>query len=83
MVPKLLNKIIIKMNLKMFVAHLKSYPRFLKHICFDMQRVKKNREPRWDEDFQFPLDEPPINDKLHVEVISTTSRIGLNMHPKV
>ncbi|KAF2534781.1 hypothetical protein F2Q70_00031105 [Brassica cretica] len=46
------------------------------------KRVKKNREPRWDEDFQFPLDEPPINDKLHVEVISTTSRIGLNMHPK-
>ncbi|KAG2321198.1 hypothetical protein Bca52824_014411 [Brassica carinata] len=54
----------------------------LKYIWFDMQRVKKNREPRWDEDFQFPLDEPPINDKLHVEVISTTSRIGLNMHPK-
>ena len=53
------------------------------YIWFDMQRVKKNREPRWDEDFQFPLDEPPINDKLHVEVISTTSRIGLNMHPKV
>ncbi|KAF2563701.1 hypothetical protein F2Q70_00017152, partial [Brassica cretica] len=46
------------------------------------KRVKKNREPRWDEDFQFPLDEPPINDKLHVEVISTTSRIGLNMHLK-
>uniref|UniRef100_M4DJ01 Uncharacterized protein n=1 Tax=Brassica campestris TaxID=3711 RepID=M4DJ01_BRACM len=41
------------------------------------KRVKKNREPRWDEDFQFPLDEPPINDKLHVEVISTSSRMGL------
>ncbi|KFK44133.1 hypothetical protein AALP_AA1G219600 [Arabis alpina] len=45
------------------------------------KRVKKNREPRWDEDFQFPLDEPPINDKLHVEVISTSSRMGL-IHPK-
>lgn len=44
--------------------------------------MKKNREPRWDEDFQFPLDEPPINDKLHVEVISTSSRMGL-IHPKV
>ncbi|CAH2036753.1 unnamed protein product [Thlaspi arvense] len=43
------------------------------------KRVKKNREPRWDEDFQFPLDEPPINDKLHVEVISTSSRL---IHPK-
>ena len=42
-----------------------------------LQRVKKNREPRWDEDFQFPLDEPPVNDKLHVEVISTSSRMGL------
>jgi len=42
--------------------------------------VKKNREPRWDEDFQFPLDEPPINDKLHVEVISSSSRL---IHPKV
>ncbi|CAN7034954.1 hypothetical protein IGI04_032234 [Brassica rapa subsp. trilocularis] len=41
------------------------------------KRVKKNREPRWNEDFQFPLDEPPINDKLHVEVISTSSRMGL------
>lgn len=44
--------------------------------------MKKNREPRWDEDFQFPLDEPPINDKLHVEVISSSSRMGL-IHPKV
>ncbi|OAP14621.1 SYTB [Arabidopsis thaliana] len=43
------------------------------------KRVKKNREPRWDEDFQFPLDEPPINDKLHVEVISSSSRL---IHPK-
>ncbi|KAL1199217.1 Synaptotagmin-2 [Cardamine amara subsp. amara] len=45
------------------------------------KRVKKNREPRWDEDFQFPLDEPPVNDKLHVEVISSSSRMGL-IHPK-
>jgi hypothetical protein len=28
------------------------------------------------------LDEPPINDKLHVEVLSSSSRIGL-LHPKV
>lgn len=28
------------------------------------------------------LEEPPINDKLHVEVISTSKRIGL-LHPKV
>lgn len=28
------------------------------------------------------LDEPPVNDKLHVEVQSSSSRIGL-IHPKV
>lgn len=28
------------------------------------------------------LDEPPVKDKLHVEVLSTSSRIGL-LHPKV
>lgn len=46
------------------------------------QRVKKNRDPRWEEEFQFTLEEPPTDDKVHVEVISTTSRMGL-LHPKV
>lgn len=43
--------------------------------------VKKNRDPRWEEEFQFMLDEPPVKDRLHVEVISASSRIGL-LHPK-
>lgn len=43
--------------------------------------VKKNRDPRWEEDFQFMLEEPPTNDKLHVEVFSNSTRIGL-LHPK-
>ncbi|PON89993.1 Synaptotagmin-like mitochondrial-lipid-binding domain containing protein [Trema orientale] len=43
--------------------------------------VKKNRDPRWEEEFQFMVDEPPTNDKLHVEVVSTSSRMGL-LHPK-
>ncbi|XP_024017342.1 synaptotagmin-1-like [Morus notabilis] len=43
--------------------------------------VKKNRDPRWEDEFQFMLDEPPVKDRLHVEVISTSSRIGL-LHPK-
>lgn len=47
-----------------------------------MQHVKKNRDPRWDEEFQFMLEEPPVNDKIHVEVLSASSRIGL-LHPKV
>ncbi|OMO92773.1 C2 calcium-dependent membrane targeting [Corchorus olitorius] len=46
------------------------------------KHVKKNRDPRWEEEFSFMLDEPPTNDKLHVEVhSSSSSRIGL-LHPK-
>ncbi|CAI0382576.1 unnamed protein product [Linum tenue] len=45
------------------------------------KHVKKNRDPRWDEEFQFTLEEPPTNEKLHVEVASVSSRIGL-LHPK-
>lgn len=44
--------------------------------------MKKNRDPRWEEEFHFALDEPPTNDKVHVEVVSTSSKIGL-LHPKV
>ncbi|KAE8696789.1 Synaptotagmin-3 [Hibiscus syriacus] len=45
------------------------------------KRTRKNRDPRWDEEFQFTLDEPPANEKLHVEIFSTSSRIGL-LHSK-
>ncbi|XP_057504660.1 synaptotagmin-2-like isoform X1 [Actinidia eriantha] len=43
--------------------------------------VKKNRDPRWEEEFQFTMEEPPTNDRIHVEVVSTSSRMGL-LHPK-
>ncbi|KAL2457825.1 Synaptotagmin-2 [Forsythia ovata] len=43
--------------------------------------VKKSRDPRWEEEFQFTLEEPPTNDRIHVEVVSTSSRMGLR-HPK-
>uniref|UniRef100_A0A803N6X1 C2 domain-containing protein n=1 Tax=Chenopodium quinoa TaxID=63459 RepID=A0A803N6X1_CHEQI len=43
--------------------------------------IKKNRDPRWEEEFEFMLEEPPNDDKLHVEVHSVSSRIGL-LHPK-
>ncbi|ESW09344.1 hypothetical protein PHAVU_009G119800 [Phaseolus vulgaris] len=36
--------------------------------------MKKSRDPRWEEEFQFLVEEPPTNDKLHVEVVSTSSR---------
>ncbi|KAG7636893.1 Synaptotagmin-1 [Arabidopsis thaliana] len=45
------------------------------------KHVKKNRDPRWNEEFTFMLEEPPVREKLHVEVLSTSSRIGL-LHPK-
>ncbi|KAL1208222.1 Synaptotagmin-1 [Cardamine amara subsp. amara] len=45
------------------------------------KQVKKNRDPRWDQEFSFMLEEPPIGEKMHVEVLSTSSRIGL-LHPK-
>ena len=47
-----------------------------------IQHVKKNRDPRWEEEFTFTLEEPPTNDRIYVEVISASSRMGL-LHPKV
>ncbi|VFQ76906.1 unnamed protein product [Cuscuta campestris] len=43
--------------------------------------VKKNRDPKWGEEFEFTLEDPPTNDKIRVEVFSSSSRIGL-IHPK-
>ncbi|KAG6648433.1 synaptotagmin-2 isoform X3 [Carya illinoinensis] len=45
------------------------------------KHVKKNRDPRWEEEFQFMLEEPPTNDRIHVEVLSASSKLGL-LHPK-
>lgn len=44
--------------------------------------MKKNRDPRWEEEFTFTLDEPPTNERMHLEVVSTSKRMGL-IHPKV
>ncbi|KAA3468100.1 synaptotagmin-1-like isoform X1 [Gossypium australe] len=46
------------------------------------KKIRKTRDPRWEEEFTFMLDEPPINDKIHLEVYSSSSRIGLR-RPKV
>ncbi|KAL0432339.1 UNVERIFIED_CONTAM: Synaptotagmin-2 [Sesamum latifolium] len=43
--------------------------------------IKKNRDPRWEEEFQFVLEEPPTNDRVHVEVRSSSKKLGLR-HPK-
>ncbi|XP_039026896.1 synaptotagmin-1-like [Hibiscus syriacus] len=43
------------------------------------KKVKKNRDPKWEEEFTFMLDEPPLNDKIHFEVCSSSSRMGLRV----
>lgn len=47
-----------------------------------LQPIKKNRDPRWEEEFTFTLEEPPTTEKMHLEVVSTSKRMGL-IHPKV
>uniref|UniRef100_A0A0D6R6Y7 C2 domain-containing protein n=1 Tax=Araucaria cunninghamii TaxID=56994 RepID=A0A0D6R6Y7_ARACU len=42
--------------------------------------LKKNRDPRWEQDFEFMLDEAPVNEKLHVDVIS--KGMGFTLHRK-
>ncbi|XP_062218991.1 synaptotagmin-2-like isoform X2 [Phragmites australis] len=42
------------------------------------KHIKKNRDPRWEEEFQFMCEEPPINDKMQVEVISRPSSLGIH-----
>ncbi|PKA65091.1 Synaptotagmin-3 [Apostasia shenzhenica] len=41
---------------------------------------KKSRDPRWNEEFQFMLEEPPVNDMIHIEVLS--KRKGFSFYPK-
>ncbi|KAL8459163.1 hypothetical protein ACS0TY_036580 [Phlomoides rotata] len=45
------------------------------------KRMKRTREPRWEEEFQFVLEEPPTTDRIHVEITSSSKKIGLR-HPK-
>jgi hypothetical protein len=46
-----------------------------------LQVIKKIRDPIWDQSFQWQLDEPPMEDQVHVEVMSKNT--GLHMHSKV
>ncbi|XP_072956281.1 synaptotagmin-3 isoform X2 [Typha angustifolia] len=40
--------------------------------------IKKSRAPRWNEEFQFMLEEAPMDDKIHIEVMSR--RRGFSFH---
>ncbi|CAK9136102.1 unnamed protein product [Ilex paraguariensis] len=40
------------------------------------KRISRTRDPVWNEEFQFMLDEPPVNDKIHIKVRSKRTRFG-------
>jgi len=44
------------------------------------QIIKRNRDPRWEQTFEWQLEEPPVDDHLHVEVMSRN--MGLSVHFK-
>lgn len=43
--------------------------------------IRKTRDPAWNEEFQFMLDEPPLHEKVHIEVMS--KRTGVRFWSKV
>ncbi|CAN6568561.1 unnamed protein product [Malus baccata var. baccata] len=43
------------------------------------QMLRKTRDPRWNEEFPFMLDEPPLNEKVHIEVVSKRTGISFRM----
>ncbi|XP_061997727.1 synaptotagmin-3-like isoform X1 [Rosa rugosa] len=38
--------------------------------------IKKSRNPSWNEDYQFMLDEPPLNEKIRIEVLSKSRALS-------
>ncbi|KAE9618392.1 putative C2 domain, synaptotagmin-like mitochondrial-lipid-binding domain-containing protein [Lupinus albus] len=38
--------------------------------------MRKTRHPRWSEEFQFMLEEPPVHEKIHIEVLSKRRRFS-------
>ncbi|KAL3520719.1 hypothetical protein ACH5RR_018868 [Cinchona calisaya] len=38
--------------------------------------IRRTRDPVWNEEFQFMLDEPPVSDKIHIEVLSKRTGFG-------
>ncbi|PWA62519.1 synaptotagmin-2 [Artemisia annua] len=43
------------------------------------EHIKKNRDPRWNEEFKFTLEEPPVNDKLPRKPPLTAAVAGNSM----
>lgn len=42
-----------------------------------VQVMKKNRDPRWEKEFTWQLEDSPANDRLHIEVHSKGSSMNM------
>ncbi|KAF9619930.1 hypothetical protein IFM89_010241 [Coptis chinensis] len=42
--------------------------------------IKRTRDPCWNKEFQFMLDEAPLEDMIHIEIMS--KRFGFSFHSK-
>lgn len=42
-----------------------------------VQVIKKSTDPSWEQEFSWQLDDSPISDSLHVEVLSKRSSMNL------
>lgn len=49
-------------------------------VYFD-QMLKKTRDPLWNEEFEFTLEEPPLKESIRVEVMSKGT--GFHFRSKV
>ncbi|XP_071732928.1 synaptotagmin-3-like [Rutidosis leptorrhynchoides] len=38
--------------------------------------VKRTRDPKWNQEFEFVMEEPPIHDKIHVQIMSKRTRMS-------
>ncbi|XP_021663634.2 synaptotagmin-3 isoform X3 [Hevea brasiliensis] len=38
--------------------------------------IRKTRDPRWNEEFQFTLDQPPLHEKIRIDVMSKRKRFS-------
>ncbi|KAK3000621.1 hypothetical protein RJ639_020713 [Escallonia herrerae] len=38
--------------------------------------IRRTRDPHWNEEFQFMLEEPPVSEKIHIKVLSKRTGIG-------
>ncbi|KAK1416621.1 hypothetical protein QVD17_32412 [Tagetes erecta] len=40
------------------------------------KRIKRSRDPKWNEEFEFMVEEAPIQDKIHIKIMSRRTRMS-------